>query len=306
MKKIFSLLILLSMIVFPQYNSRLIIEGTPEEAILNAQHSPDGTKIAFTKSGYQGLWVFNLIDNSTIQISDEMAAGFGYQWASDSRSILTRVAKYENQKRFNAVKIFNIETNTSNQLTEYQTLMPYLPQWMDGDSKIYLPTKTSDHVYNSGLEKQSSLINKYLVYEKGNKINIQEISTNSLRSFEPLREAEYINISLSPDQTKIVFEVMGGNLFVINIDGSGMVDLGKGNRPKWSPDSKSIVYMITEDNGYEFTSSDIYLINADGRNKAKLTNTDTIIEMTPSFSPDGKSILFENYHEGSIYLMNIE
>jgi Tol biopolymer transport system component len=306
MKKIFSLLILLSMIVFPQYNSRLIIEGTPEEAILNAQHSPDGTKIAFTKSGYQGLWVFNLIDNSTIQISDEMAAGFGYQWASDSRSILTRVAKYENQKRFNAVKIFNTETNTSNQLTEYQTLMPYLPQWMDGDSKIYLPTKTSDHVYNSGLEKQSSLINKYLVYEKGNKINIQEISTNSLRSFEPLREAEYINISLSPDQTKIVFEVMGGNLFVINIDGSGMVDLGKGNRPKWSPDSKSIVYMITEDNGYEFTSSDIYLINADGRNKAKLTNTDTIIEMTPSFSPDGKSILFENYHEGSIYLMNIE
>lgn len=306
MKKIFSLLILLSMIVFPQYNSRLIIEGTPEEAILNAQHSPDGTKIAFTKSGYQGLWVFNLIDNSTIQISDEMAAGFGYQWASDSRSILTRVAKYENQKRFNAVKIFNIETNTSNQLTEYQTLMPYLPQWMDGDSKIYLPTKTSDQVYNSGLEKQSSLINKYLVYEKGNKINIQEISTNSLRSFEPLREAEYINISLSPDQTKIVFEVMGGNLFVINIDGSGMVDLGKGNRPKWSPDSKSIVYMITEDNGYEFTSSDIYLINADGRNKAKLTNTDTIIEMTPSFSPDGKSILFENYHEGSIYLMNIE
>lgn len=306
MKKIFSLLILLSMIVFPQYNSRLIIEGTPEEAILNAQHSPDGTKIAFTKSGYQGLWVFNLIDNSTIQISDEMAAGFGYQWASDSRSILTRVAKYENQKRFNAVKIFNIETNTSNQLTEYQTLMPYLPQWMDGDSKIYLPTKTSDQVYNSGLEKQSSLINKYLVYEKGNKINIQEISTNSLRSFEPLREAEYVNISLSPDQTKIVFEVMGGNLFVINIDGSGMVDLGKGNRPKWSPDSKSIVYMITEDNGYEFTSSDIYLINADGRNKAKLTNTDTIIEMTPSFSPDGKSILFENYHEGSIYLMNIE
>lgn len=306
MKRIFSLLILLSIIVFPQYNSRLIIDGTPEEAILNAQYSPDGTKVAFTKSGYQGLWVFNLIDNSTIQVSDEMAAGFGYQWASDSRSILTRVAKYENQKRFNAVKIFNTETNTSNQLTEYQTMMPYLPQWMDGDSKIYLPSKTSDQVYNSGLEKQSSLINKYLVYEKGNKINIQEISTNSLRSYEPLREAEYINISLSPDQTKIVFEVMGGNLFVINIDGSGMVDLGKGNRPKWSPDSYSIVYMITEDNGYEFTSSDIYLINADGRNKANLTNTDTIIEMTPSFSPDGKSILFENYHEGSIYLMNIE
>lgn len=95
-------------------------------------------------------------------------------------------------------------------------------------------------------------------------------------------------------------------MYKINVDGSGLTDLGKGNRPKWSPDSKRIVYVITEDNGYEITSSDIYLINADGSGKVNLTNSDTIIEMTPSFSPDGKSILFENYLEGSIYLMSIE
>ena len=37
-----------------------------------------------------------------------------------------------------------------------------------------------------------------------------------------------------------------------------------------------------------------------------ITSTDGIIEMSPCFSPDGKSIVFENYNEGSIYLMNIE
>lgn len=306
MKKLVTLFILLTSAMLPQYNSQLIIAGTPEEAILNAQYSPDGNKIAYSKSGYQGLWVYDLNTNSTTKLSEETAAGFGYQWSSDSRSILTRVAKYENLKRLNAVKIFNIQNNTSNQLTEYQSMMPYLPQWTDGDSKVYLPARNKDEVYNSGLEKKSNSINKYLTFEKDNKINILDLSTNTVKSIEPIKDAEYINISLSPDQTKIAFEVMGGNLFVINVDGSGLVDLGKGSRPKWAPDSKSIVYMITEDNGYEFTSSDIYLINADGSNKTNLTNTETIIEMTPSISPDGRSILFENYHEGSIYLMNIE
>ena len=258
------------------------------------------------KAGYQGLWVYDFNTNSSTKLSEEIAAGFGYQWSSDSRSILTRVAKYDNLKRLNAVKIFNIQNNTSNQLTEYQSMMPYLPQWTDGDSKVYLPARNKDEVYNSGLEKKSNSINKYLTFEKDNIINILDLSTNTVKSIEPIKDAEYINITLSPAQTQIAFEVMGGNLFVINIDGSGLLDLGKGNRPKWSPDSKSILYMIAEDNGYEFTSSDIYLINADGSNKTNLTKTETIIEMTPSLSPDGSSILFENYHEGSIYLMNIE
>ena len=67
-----------------------------------------------------------------------------------------------------------------------------------------------------------------------------------------------------PIKLKMVFEVMGGNMFVVNIDGSNLTDLGKGNRPKWSSDSKKIIYMIAEDNGHEFTASDIYTINADG------------------------------------------
>ena len=58
-------------------------------------------------------------------------------------------------------------------------------------------------------------------------------------------------------------------MFVVNIDGSNLTDLGKGNRPKWSSDSKKIIYMITEDNGHEFTASDIYTINADGTGRAK-------------------------------------
>ena len=307
MKKLFLFVfITFSMLTSAQSNYQLLIEGTPEDAVMNAAYSPDGLKVAYTKSGYQGIWIFDLQSKATKQITDEAAAGFGYKWSSDSKSILSRVAKYEDLKRYNAVKVFNIETGESKQLSDYKTMMPYLPEWADGDSKVYLPLKGSDEVYVTGFEKNSIITNDLITFEKNNKITVLDFINNSEYNLEPIKDAEYINLSLSPDKMKMVFEVMGGNMFVVNIDGSNLTDLGKGNRPKWSSDSKKIIYMIAEDNGHEFTASDIYTINADGTGRANITSTDGIIEMSPSFSPDGRSIVFENFNEGSIYLMNIE
>ena len=307
MKKLFLFVfITFSMLTSAQSNYQLFIEGTPEDAVMNATYSPDGLKVAYTKSGYQGIWVLNLQTQTTTQITEEAAAGFGYKWSSDSKSILSRVAKYEDLKRYNAVKVFNIETGESKQLSDYKTMMPYLPEWADGDSKVYLPVKGSDEVYVSGIQKSSIITNDLITFEKNNKITVLDFINNSESNLEPIKDAQYINLSFSPDKLKMVFEVMGGNMFVVNTDGSNLIDLGKGNRPKWSSDSKKIIYMLAEDNGHEFTASDIYTINADGTGRANFTSTDGIIEMSPGFSPDGRSIVFENYNEGSIYLMNIE
>ena len=307
MKKLFLFVfITFSMLTSAQSNYQLLIQGTPEDALMNPIYSPDGLKIAYTKSGYQGIWILNLQSKTTKQITDEAAAGFGYKWSADSKSILSRVAKYEDLKRFNAVKVFNIQTGESKQLSDYKTMMPYLPEWADGDSKVYLPLKSSDEVYVSGIQKSSIITNDLITFEKNNKITVLDFINNSESNLEPIKDAQYINLSLSPDKMKMVFEVMGGNMFVVNTDGSNLIDLGKGNRPKWSSDSKKIIYMIAEDDGHKFTASDIYIINADGTGRANFTSTDGIIEMSPGFSPDGRSIVFENYNEGSIYLMNIE
>jgi len=293
-------------LITAQSNYQLLIEGTPEDAVMNATYSPDGFKIAYTKSGYQGIWVYNQQTQLVKQITDEAAAGFGYKWSADSKSILTRVAKYEDLKRFNAVKVFNIETGESKQLSDYKTMMPYLPQWADVDTKIFLPEKTQDEIFTTDKSKNSLNQSSIVVFEKNNKLFVKNFADNSEEIFEPIKDAQYINISTSPDATKIIFEVMGGNMFVMNTDGSNLIDLGKGNCPRWSFDSKKITYMLTEDDGYEFTASDIFIINADGTEKKNLTNTEVLLEMNPNFAPDGKSIVFENYNEGSIYLMNIE
>jgi Tol biopolymer transport system component len=286
--------------------SPIHLTGSVNDISINPVFSPDGNKIAYTKASYKGLWIFDRVTSSTKQITDEDAAGFAFKWSSDSKSILTRVAKYENLKRYNAVKIFDIELGESKQLSDYKTMMPYLPQWADGDSKIYLPVKGNDEVLLSGKEKNNRITGKINVFEKNNKILVKNISNNFEQAFDPIKDAQYLNLSLSPDGTKIVFEVIGGNMFVMNIDGTNLTDLGKGNRPRWSSDSNKIIYMIAEDDGHVVTASDIYSINVNGTEKKNLTNTNDLVEMNPCFSPDGKMIVFDVLNDGSIYLMDIE
>ncbi len=110
----------------------------------------------------------------------------------------------------------------------------------------------------------------------------------------------------SPDNTKIVFKVIGGSMFTMDIDGSSLTDLGEGNSQKWSPDSKKIIYTISQDDGYNYTASDIYMIDIDGLQKRNVSNTTNKIEMNPSFSPDGKIIVYDELNSGSIFLMTIE
>ncbi len=308
MKKLRLLFFLvLAQFALPQQNSVLYLTGSNNDVSINPAFSPDGNKIAFTKEGYKGIWIYDLLTKSAKQITDEPAAGFGYKWSSDSKSVLSRVAKFEDTKRLNAVKVFDVESNRSLQLTNYKTEMPYLPIWSDQDTKIILPSKNGVAVFNSEKLQKSSGINPEIdAYTNYNKIVSRNAVTQNEKILETNFSGEILNLVSSPDRKKVAFEVLGGNMYSMNIDGTNLTDLGKGNRPRWSSDSKKIVYMITEDDGNNFTASDIYTINSDGTMKQNITNTNDRIEMDPCFSSDGKSIVFDVYNDGSIYLMNIQ
>lgn len=308
MRKITLILVLIFYYVInAQSSSQILINGSPDNPVVSPVFSPDGNKIAYTKAGYKGIWVFDISNRSSEQITEEDAAGFAMKWSNDSKSILSRVAKYENTKRLNAVKVFDVDANESIQLTEYRTRMEYLPAWSDGDSKVIIPTKESYETYSSGkpklLYKNNNEKNVLLKYDR---IITQDISTNEFQNIKPFEDAEYINLSLSPDRTKVLFKVVGGNMYVMNLDGTGLTDLGQGNQPRWSFDSDKIIYIIAEDNGDDYTASDIYLINANGTNKKNLTNTKDLIEMNPCLSPDGKTIVYDEYKSGKIYLTKFE
>ena len=299
-------------------NDEEVTENVPQKIVPpNGQYymapkwSPDGNYVAFSSANYKGLWIKNLTTNKVSQLTDETAAGFGYEWSPDSKVILSKVAKYEEMKRYNAVKLFFVESKETKQLSNYKTFMPGLPHWTSLGKEVYLFDGKNLDVLETGIAFSTlnkNVASQKIVYSKNNKIYVGENTSQSYSAFEPLNSKEYVNLTSSPDGLKIAFEVYGGNLYLMNADGTGLIDLGKGNRPEWSADSKRIVYMIAEDDGENYTSSDIYTVKADGTGKTQLTKTDDILEMNPSISPDEKYIAYNDMNKGTInfLLVNLQ
>src|SRR6185312_12157396 len=102
----------------------------------------------------------------------------------------------------------------------------------------------------------------------------------------------------SPDGTKIAFS-RGGNVWVMNADGSGQTQLIIGwvfnSMPAWSPDGTQIAFISNLDE----TGSKLYVMDADGQNSQRITSSDVVRNDTaPDWSPDGNWIAFNKGNEG--------
>ncbi len=102
---------------------------------------------------------------------------------------------------------------------------------------------------------------------------------------------------------KIVFgstrdDVRG--IYVMDDDGGSvtlLTDALRPSLPRWSPDGKQIVFSRHKDQLFR-RDVRVFLMNADGTNIQQLTTPpDNGYDFSGSFSPDGKSILFERLEE---------
>ena len=118
--------------------------------------------------------------------------------------------------------------------------------------------------------------------------------------------------SWSPDGERIAFtssgamDTAGWYIYVVDANGKNLRRLthpDSGWYPSWSPDSKRIAF-VSSRNAF---GNEIYVMNADGSNQQRLTETphDNI---QPSWSPDGERIAFVSSRDGNfeIYMMNAD
>ncbi|MDZ7337289.1 MAG: hypothetical protein ONB30_01975 [candidate division KSB1 bacterium] len=313
MRRVF--LILVIALVSGQVGAGVRVVGKPVKLVggdgaffMNPMWSPDGRMIAFTGERYEGLWVMNADGSAVRELTAEPAAGYGFEWSTDSRAILTRVAEYRGPFRYNAAKIFRVDTGEARLLTDFRTSMPELPHWAEADAKVVIVSSRDVEVLDSGKEAVETVraTPRYFCYQKGGAIVVAGPGAKPVATLDPLPGEQYLNEVLSPDGKRLAFEVLGGNLYVVNIDGTGLVDLGRGNRPQWAPDSRHLAYMVAEDDGHQFISSDIYCVDLEGGTTTAITATADRLEMNPSWSPDGRMIAFDTMDEGAIYVVQVE
>ncbi|MGQ0541600.1 MAG: winged helix-turn-helix domain-containing protein [Blastocatellia bacterium] len=109
--------------------------------------------------------------------------------------------------------------------------------------------------------------------------------------------------SWSPDEKKVLFQKDGKpEAYLSNADGSGevLLQFRGGN---WSADSKMLVYhqKVTEHNW------DIFVYSVETGKSRNITNNEAF-DADPSFSPDGKQVVFASIRDGNgeIYSIDID
>lgn len=217
------------------------------------------------------------------------------------------------------IYLYDIKTNLYNSIpigSDYPVYISLSPDASKllyttdaGDMLVVLNSDgTNRRVFSTVMSGRETLAEfspdgKKIAFVERNPSAIYTIDTSGNNKFKVTDISEQnsgAKLAWSPDGKTITFVRMNtsnfDNIWKINVDGSGLVNLTNyvyhESNPIFSPDGQYIAYMQY---GYSGIPDVVYM-KSDGSNKINLNNTPTEYETFPSWSPDGKKIM---YHTGS-------
>lgn len=259
--------------------------------------SPNGKKIYFTNSTYNGIWEYTLSTKRTRLITSDQGSGYGFTLSADGKQIAYRKTYYPNGsiERIQEIIIKNLRTLKSSLIGKGTDLStPTFSKsgvvYTSSDKTVNLSKKiSSKEVSILGIENTKIALNLY-----GEKILL-----------DPFGNGSYIWPSLSPDKTKIVAYEMDRGTFICDLKGKILDTFGRRDHPVWTRDGKWLIFMDDKDDGHQILSSEIMAISIATKEIIPLTSTPNIAEMNPSISPVKNKIICNSYN-GELFLISYE
>jgi Tol biopolymer transport system component len=263
----------------------------------NPVFSPDGKKIYFTNSSYNGIWEYTISENKLRKITDAPGSGYGFSISDDGKFLVYRKTTYDeiSRERFqelyqvNLKNLFVIKIAAGSDLSN-PTFVKSTVIYSSGSE-----TKNLEKARLSGETKVIGIENTKIVVLHNGKRKV----------LDPFGNGSYIWPSLSPDKTKLVAYEADRGAFICDLDGNILSKLGRIDAPVWTRDGKYIIYMDDRDDGHFILSSEIMAISPDGKEKFQLTSTPNVIEMYPHTSPVENKIVYSSL-SGEIFILSYE
>lgn len=259
--------------------------------------SPDGKKIYFTNSTYNGIWEYTLSNKRIRLITSEKGSGYGFTLSADGKQIAYRKTYYPDGsiERVQEIIVKNLRTLKSSLIGKGTDLStPTFSKsglvYSSYDKTVNLSKKiSSKEVSILGIANTKIALNLY-----GEKILL-----------DPFGNGSYIWPSLSPDKTKIVAYEMDRGTFICDLKGNILDTFGRRDHPVWTRDGKWLIFMDDKDDGHQILSSEILAISVTTKEIVPLTSTPNIAEMNPSISPVENKIVCNSYN-GELFLISYE
>ncbi|MEL6614684.1 MAG: hypothetical protein AAFQ43_03045, partial [Bacteroidota bacterium] len=218
------------------------LAGAANAPLTHALWSPTGEWLAATRPDHRGLWLLTP-DGGTSQLRE--GAGYAPEWSADGTALLLRADRQDGIRRQHAVALVDLASGETTLLTEWRDHMPTVPRFSADETEALLLGGDGDiERFTTGRTASGERGATVLTTSR------ETVAANGVAKRPLAPEAQMLNATLSPDRQRLAFEVLGGGLAVMNVDGTGRVDLGVGHRPAWSPDGQWVAFMRTADDGY--------------------------------------------------------
>ena len=293
------------------------------------QWSPDGTKLAFVSKEW--LCVVDIEKKEEIKKIAKIGRE-GFAW-SDSNTFA--ICEYERDtsgivmrhKTLNIhgeEKLLRKEIST-NELSPNISGLTELPDGTLGYyEKPFDPSsgKKVFHIIKHGKLKPEDALNQMIATTTEGWVGWGAILLEGVDGTVKKRvtkgNATYSFPKLSPDGTKILAVNHRSDAVIFDLDGNELARVGAGvyegwtpdkevgSNYAWSPDGKQIAYDLIVESEFDIEASDIYVINTDGTGRTQLTNTTDVIEMYPSWSPDGTKIACYSDNSGKLFVIKLK
>lgn len=262
-----------------------------ESQCYNPVLSPDGQKVLFTQSDYEGLNVYDIADDVVTPLASDRLAGFSPAFSKDGKSVYFLSQTRENMLVYREMKSVNLDGTGMSTVMEKSRGMLH-PVAVDGGGvtvsdngrKLKAKSNGGTYAYSAGKE--------IVVVKNGIEKKIAPVPT----------KYTYIWESLSPDGTKILFYAGGKGAYICDLDGNLVAELGKYTSPAWCGNDYVVAVNATHD-GHQYETSQIVLLKVDGSYKKELT-APVSMSMHPTASASGDRLTY-NTIDGRLFLMDL-
>ncbi|MGC3978133.1 MAG: hypothetical protein QM751_07845 [Paludibacteraceae bacterium] len=291
----------LALLSFSLLSAQKITVKTQNEIVLNAAAyyptlNNDGSKLLFSSESYNGLFLYDFNTGKTTEISKAINAGYYPVFSADDTKIFYKNTNLDNRLRYDALESYDVMTGKQQQMLAPQRNLRQAQSYHNG-----ILVLTGKNLVKSTFGKSSKTISVYVSSED---LSIYIYNNGVKKQIKPLSGSNnYIWVSLSPDNKKILFTATGKGTYICDLSGKVISSLGYLNAPVWY-NNEYIAGMQDKDNGEYVISSSVVMTSTDGKIRQQISNPKHIA-MYPTCSSKSGRIIY-NTLEGKLYISEIE
>ncbi len=221
--------------------------------------SPSGDRLLYSDVDARGLKMLDLGTHAVTTISEQTGAGFDAKWSNDGQ-VYYITSKVDEKSRlvFRTGMRYDLKRQASDVVLEAQHGAVHLETGTQG-----MAMNGESHTFATAPKRGVS------VYTTGSQLVVNVDGKES--RYSPVESyAGYLWSSVSPAGDKIAFYAAGRGIVVTTLQGKVLAELGNYEMPCWY-NNDYLVAQNASDDGYQYTSSQILLLKADGTSRHELT-----------------------------------